>query len=210
MNLRQIKFTDYYAEAHSKNQVYLHHTAGAAEGERTFSIWQSDPVKVATCVAISRDGEIVQGYSSKHWAYHLGLKNKFFAEFGLPYKGLDKSSIGIEICNWGFLRQEGGKFYTYVNKELPADRVIKLEKPFRGHEYWENYTDEQIESVRELLLLWHERYGIDLTYNEDIWAVTPRALKGENGVYTHCSVRPDKGDVYPHPGLIAMLKGLKK
>ena len=97
MNLRQIKFTDYYAEAHSKNQVYLHHTAGAAEGERTFSIWQSDPVKVATCVAISRDGEIVQGYSSKHWAYHLGLKNKFFAEFGLPYKGLDKNLEAITV-----------------------------------------------------------------------------------------------------------------
>jgi len=33
-------------------------------------------------------------------------------------------------------------------------------------------------------------------------------LKGENGVLTHNSVRPDKTDVYPNPKLVAMLKGL--
>jgi hypothetical protein len=106
------------------------------------------------------------------------------------------------------LKEKDGKFYTYVGSELPRDRVVKLEKPFRGHEYWEAYTDEQIESVRKLLLLWSDRYGIDLTYNDDIWDVTKRALSGENGVFTHNSVRPDKTDVYPDPRLIEMLRGL--
>lgn len=208
MNLKQVKFTDYYRGQHKKNQVYLHHTAGAAEGELTFQFWQGDPVKVATCVAISRDGTIVQGFSSKYWAYHLGMRTKHFASHGLPYRSLDKHSIGIEICSWGWLTQKGGEFYTYTGKKLPADRVIKLDKPYRGHEYWEKYTDEQLESVIELLLLWKDRYGIDLTYNDDIWDTNARALGGQNGVYTHNSVRPDKADVYPDPRLIAMLKEL--
>jgi hypothetical protein len=72
--------------------------------------------------------------------------------------------------------------------------------------YWQNYTDEQIKSVIDLLILWKEKYKIDLTYHEDIWQVTARALKGENGVFTHNSVRVDKCDVYPHPKLIEALK----
>jgi hypothetical protein len=126
----------------------------------------------------------------------------------LPYKNLDKTSIGIELCNWGWLTQRGGEFYTYTGHKLPAERVIKLDKPFRGHEYWEAYTDEQIESVRELLLLWRDRYGIDLTYNEDIWDVTKRALTGQSGVFTHNSVRPDKTDCAPQENLISALKEL--
>lgn len=208
IKIRSVEFTDYYASMHKKGQIYLHHTAGSAEGERQFGFWQGDPVKVATCVCVSRDGEVVQGFSSKYWAYHLGMRSSHFANHGLSYKNLDRGSIGVEICNWGWLKEKGGKFYTYVGSELPRDRVVKLEKPFRGHEYWEAYTDEQIESVRKLLLLWSDRYGINLAYNEDIWDVSKRALAGENGVFTHNSVRPDKTDVYPDPRLIEMLKGL--
>jgi len=208
IKIRSVEFTDYYASMHKKVQIYLHHTAGSAEGERQFGFWQGDPVKVATCVCVSRNGEVVQGFSSKYWAYHLGMRSSHFANHGLSYKNLDMGSIGIEICNWGWLKERDGKFYTYVGSELPRDRVVKLDKPFRGHEYWEAYTDEQIESVRKLLLLWSDRYGIDLAYNDDIWDVSKRALSGENGVFTHNSVRPDKTDVYPDPRLIEMLRGL--
>ena len=79
---------------------------------------------------------------------------------------------------------------------------------FRGFKYWHKYTDAQIEAVVDLLKLWEKRYGIDISYNEDIWDVTPRALSGENGVFTHCSVRKDKFDVFPQPELIEALKSL--
>jgi N-acetyl-anhydromuramyl-L-alanine amidase AmpD len=208
INLKSVVFDDYYASTKTKNQIYLHHTAGAAEGERQFGFWQGDPIKVATCVCVSRNGEVVQGFSSKYWAYHLGMRGTHFATHGLPYKKLDMSSIGIEICSWGWLTEKDGKFYTYVGSELPSHRVMKLNQPYRGHQYWEDYTDEQVESVRKLLLLWKDRYGIDVSYNEDIWDISKRALAGENGVFTHNSVRPDKTDVYPNPKLVAMLKGL--
>jgi len=84
--------------------------------------------------------------------------------------------------------------------------VYELDTPYKGHRFFENYTDEQIESVRELLLLWKERYQIPLTYHDDIWEVTDRALKGNAGVYTHNSVRADKIDIYPHHSIVDMLK----
>ena len=97
---------------------------------------------------------------------------------------------------------------TYTGTKLHKDRVIELDVPYRGYKYWEKYTPEQIDSVRELLILWRDKYNIDLTYKEDIWSVSKRALAGENGLYTHNSVREDKTDIYPHPDLIAMLKEL--
>ena len=216
MNLKQVQFpaTQYIAEEHPKVQIYLHHTAGNASGEQVFTGWASNAERIATCVSVSGpgpnsvDGQIIQGFSSKHWAYHLGLKESTFQKHGVPYKSLDKISIGIEVCNWGQLTLKDGKFYNYVNREVPANQVCELAKPHRGFKYYHNYSDAQIESVKELLLLWKDKYGIPLTYSEDIWDVTPRALRGEKGVFTHNSVRLDKVDMYPHPKLVEMLKSL--
>ena len=206
----------YYKKEFKKTQIYLHHTAGNPDGKAVFRWWTQDKQgRIATCISISgkgkntNDGEIIQGYSSKFWAYHLGCKAKFFGAMGLPYKELDKYSIGIEICNWGQLTKKGDKFYNYVNGEVPSDEVCELTEPFRGYKYYHNYTDAQIESVRQLLLYWGEAYKIPLDYNEDIFTLTPRAYKGEKGIFTHNSVRPDKVDIYPHPKMIEMLKTLK-
>lgn len=204
----------YYKTEFPKNQIYLHHTAGNADAKNVFAGWKSDAGRIGTCVSISGkgkntiDGEIVKGYSSKFWAYHLGCKTKYFQAMKLPYKELDKYSIGIEICNWGQLTLKDGKFINYVNREVPANEVCELATPHRGYKYYHNYTDAQIESTRQLLLYWGDLYKIPLTYNEDIFGLTPRAFKGEKGVFTHCSVRPDKVDIYPHPHMVDMLSTL--
>lgn len=219
MKLTQTPFpaSQYLAEEHPKAQIYLHHTAGNANPFNVFSGWASNPERIATCVAVGGkpvagsnwiDGEVVQGFSSKLWAYHLGLKESTFQSVGVPYKSLDKISIGIEICNWGQLTARNGKFYNYVNKEVPEEEVCYLNQPYKGFKYFHNYTDAQIAAVKDLLLLWKQRYNIPLTYNQDIWDITPRALRGEAGVFTHNSVRRDKVDIYPHPKMIQMLQSL--
>ena len=217
--IKQVAFSEsqYIKDIHPKKQIYLHHTAGNSSGVATFKGWESNPDRIATCVCISgkptstktwEDGEIVQGFESKYWAYHLGLEKATFKKFNIPYQSLDKISIGIEVCNFGFVNYKDGKFLTYVNSVIPKEDVIELDKPFRGHKFFHAYTDEQIESVKQLLILWNKAYKIPLTYNEDIWDVCPRALKGEAGVFTHNSVRYDKVDIVPQPKLITMLKSL--
>lgn len=216
MNIKQVPFAEsnYFKEEFPKKQIYIHHTAGNASGEQVFTGWAANTERIATCVSISGkgkttvDGQIVQGFSSKFWAYHLGLKQDVFTKAGVKYQSLDKISIGIEICNWGQLTEKDGKFFNYVGREIPVSEVCTLEKPYKGFKHFHNYTDAQIESVKQLLLLWNKNYGIPLTYNEDIWDITPRALKGEAGVFTHNSVRKDKIDIYPHPKMVEMLKSL--
>jgi hypothetical protein len=214
MNIKQVKFPEsqYIKEIHPKKQIYLHHTAGNASGENVFKYWATTSERVATCVTISGaadvDGQIVQGFSSKYWGFHLGLKESTFQRMGVPYRSLDRISIGIEICNWGQLVFKDGKFINYVNRPVAANEVCTLDHTFKGFQFFHNYTDAQIESVRKLLLLWRERYDIPLTYRDSIWDLSKDALSGVPGVYTHNSVRTDKIDVYPHPKLIQMLKSL--
>ena len=203
-------------EETAKYQIYLHHTAGNSSARSTVKNWNTDDRgRIATCVTISNvgakdsaDGEIVQAFSSKYWAYHLGLKSDHFKRFNTPYVSLDKFSIGIELCAWGPLTLKDGKFYNYVNREVPADQVCELAEPFKGYKYYHKYSDAQIESVKNLLLYWNDVYDIPVDYNEDIWGVTERAYKMEPGVFTHNSVRSDKTDVFPQPELIEMLKSL--
>jgi N-acetyl-anhydromuramyl-L-alanine amidase AmpD len=210
MNIEQYNFSSnqYIQEEFPKTQIYLHHTAGGPDALNVFKGWEQNSERIATCVAISNNGKIIQGFSSKFWAYHLGLKEDTFRRNNVPYISLDKYSIGIEICNWGQLTLKNGKFYNYVNREIPSSEVCELQTPFKGHKYYHNYTDAQIESTKDLLLSWKERYNIPLTYNEDVWDITPRALKNQKGVFTHNSVRTDKVDVYPHPKLIEIWKSL--
>jgi len=221
MKITQYAFPEnqYVKEEHSKVQIYLHHTAGNSDPFGTYRFWATNPERVATCVVIGGrpvananwiDGEIAQGFSSKYWAFHLGLKESTFQKYGVPYQSLDRTSIAVEICNWGQLtyNKVDGKFYNYVNRAVPQNEVCELATPFKGYKFYHAYTDAQIQSVKELLQLWNQRFGIPLTFNHDIFDINIRALKGEPGVYTHNSVRTDKVDISPQPKMIAMLQSL--
>lgn len=207
----------YIEDEHPKSQIYLHHTAGNSNPSAVFKYWESTPERIATCVTIGGkpkkgdtfiDGQIVQGYSSKYFGYHLGLKESAFHNFKIPYKSLDKISIGVEICNWGQLTLKDSKFRTYVNTIIDESEVCELATPHRKFKYYHNYTDAQIISLEKLLRYWGSKYNIPLTYNDDIFDICPRALRGDAGIYTHNSVRYGKVDIYPHPKLIEMLKAL--
>lgn len=215
-----LKDTEYFKEEVKKTQIVLHHTAGNSSAPSTIAAWNSDTRgRIAVCATISGkglskntfDGEICQAFSSKYWAYHLGIKQDVFRARGIKFQILDKIAIGIEICNWGPLEKRGDKFFNYVDREVLVEQVCELEVPYKGYKYYHAYTDAQIESVRQLLVYWHESWNIPLTYNEaDMWNVSDNALKAVAGVYTHNSYRKDKNDISPQPKLIAMLKSLKQ
>jgi N-acetyl-anhydromuramyl-L-alanine amidase AmpD len=209
--------SQYIADVNNKTQIYLHHTAGNADPYGVIKFWSTNTERIGTCVVIGgkpraganwADGEIIQAFSSKHWAYHLGVKQQVFTRYKVPYTNLDRASIGIEICNWGQLTYKNNQFYTYVNTIVPESEVVEYSTPHKNFKYYHKYTDAQIEAVKDLLLLWNQRYNIPLTYNPDIWDVTTRALRNEPGVYTHNSVRTDKVDVHPQPELVQMLMSL--
>lgn len=198
----------FFEEPSDKTQIYLHHTAGNGNAEGVARFWNSNDSQIATAFVVGENGTIVQCFSSKHWAWHLGIDSQDFATRGLPYKNLNKLSVGIEVCNWGMLKEKNGKFFNYVGGEINPSYVTTLETPYKGYKHWYKYTNAQIEATRQLVVYLCETYGIPKTYRKEIWSLDNEAFKGTKGIYTHNSVRKDKADIYPCPRMIKMLENL--
>ena len=198
----------FFEEQSEKKQIYLHHTAGNGNAEGVARFWNSNDSRIATAFVIGENGTIVQCFSSKHWAWHLGIDAEDFTKMGAKYQNLNKCSVGIEVCNWGMLKEKDGKFYNYVGGVVNPSYVTTLEQPYKGYLHWYKYTDAQIESLRQLVEYLCETYDIPKDYREEIFGLDKAAFNGERGIFTHNSVRKDKADIYPCPRMIQMLKNL--
>lgn len=191
----------YFKEIQIKRQIVIHHTAGGSSAVNTIHGWNFNIEKVGTAFVIDGNGEVYKAFEPEYWAYHLGLKTT-------SNLALNKASIGIEMCNWGQLILKEGKYYNYINKEVPENEVVEI-AAFRGFKYYHKYNDTQIESLRKLILELAAKFSIPLDYNSDMWDISQNALSGKKGIYTHVSYRSDKNDCNPQFNLINMLKGLK-
>lgn len=208
--IKQVRLKDnqYFAESSPKTQIYLHHTAGNGNAEGVSRYWNGNDSRIATAFIIGENGTIVQCFSSRHWAWHLGIDTEDFARNGAKYSNLNKLSVGIEVCNWGYLKKKGDKYYNYAGGVVNPSYVTELDQPYKGYKYWYKYSDAQIESLRQLVVYLCETYDIPKDYRSEIWAIDKEAFKGTKGIFTHNSVRKDKSDIYPDPRVIKMLQNL--
>lgn len=190
----------YFKEIYDKKQIVLHHTVSGPGIRGDLATWLKYKSRIGTCIIIDRDGTPNQLFSSKYWAWHLGVGKK----------SLDSTSIGIEFDNWGPLYKDGNIYRTVAYKNKVNVPITQYQDKFRDEEYYESYTDAQIQTAGELIMFWNNRYGIPIDYKEDMWDVSKKALSGEPGIWTHCSYRPnpEKKDCHPQPELIDMLKSL--
>ena len=227
LEFNQLEFptNQFVPEVHIKNQIVLHHTASGKGVNGDYRHWLNDQKRIATCVIVDSEGVVNQLFSSKYWGYHLGIKSKVFRNRNIPYQRLDKTSIGLEIDNWGGLKFIDNEWRSYPNDYgrgnlthkksgnkvkvvLDENNLVFYSNGFRGYEAFERYGDKELETTAVLLKYWNKHYNIPIDYNSDIWDVTDRALKGEAGLFTHVSYRSDKSDCHPQKELIQMLKSL--
>lgn len=197
--------------AAKKVAIVLHHTAGGHHPKWTIDAWARDPQRIATAYVIggisttdnssAYDGMICEAFNPKWYAFHLGVK-------GSPF--LDQITIGIEICNYGWLRFANGVFYNYVNKPVPSSQVYDLGAEWRGYRYWHAYTDTQLNATRELLLSLSATFGINVRkkWTSQSFDISKDALRGQPGLWTHGNYRRDKTDCSPQKPLIDMLNSL--
>ena len=217
---------EFYEDIVSKNTFYIHHTAGSHNPINTIYGWETDKtskgnvLRVATSFIIGGlstsfskgkyddqfDGVIYRTFDEKKWAHHLGTK--------FPHNVmLNQQSVAVELCNYGPITLgKDGKFYNYVNREVPKEMVIKLDKPFRGYAYYHAYTDKQIEALKNLIVYSREKFP-NIPLNTPLltvngFEVNADATAGKPGIYGHSNVRKDKFDMSPQPKLIEMLKSL--
>jgi peptidoglycan hydrolase-like protein with peptidoglycan-binding domain len=224
----ELEYTKYWLPKgeYSKNKtpkeyLFLHHTAGNHNPYQTIDIWAKDNRgAIATEFVIGGtalngndefDGEILQAFPEGHWAYHLGGVNRH----------MHYHSVGIELCNFGQLIEKKDIFYTIYGQRVPEEYVCDLGYKFRGHRYYHNYTDKQLESTEKLIKFLQKRdkfdvnkglkeylnrFDVDLAFDYQTEAVEGKV----RGILSHTNVnKKDKCDVYPHPKLVEMINNLK-
>lgn len=197
---KELPADQYYAQEFPKKQIYIHHTVSSGDASNVIHGWQFSPEKVATAFIIDGTGKIYQTFSSKYWAYHLGLHTANNLK-------LNQESIGIEICNWGQLVLNADGFYrNYYNGVVKKEEVVELQ--YKNFKYWHKYNDQQLLSLKELLVYLCDKYNIPKTHYDAMFEVNQGALNGIPGIWTHTSVRSDKYDCSNQPNLIATLKSL--
>lgn len=213
---------EWFEQYVEKNAIYLHHTAGLHRPDYTIGWWERDNepgklMRVGTSFVIGRksidgdstfDGVTYRAFKEIYWAHHLGTKlgqNRLF----------NQKSIGIEICSLGPLSKAGdGTFLFKSNNtkiEVPRSEVCELDREWRGHRYFQKYTDKQIDECERLILTLAKIFDIplgDIRYDRSWFEIDPRAEDGAPGLWTHCNVRKDKTDCFPQPEFIDMLNGL--
>ena len=203
---------EYHKEIFKKEQIYIHHTASGGNSKGDMDYLNTDKQGAINCAFfIDRDGQIWQAFSSKYYAAHLGVPQSTFTKFNVNnnVSNLHKKSIAIELDSWGYLDKKGDKFYSYAGVEVKPENVITYLEGFLGQKYYEKYYDAQLKSLKDLLIYLCDTYQISKDYNCDMWKVSPNALSGKNGIYTHISVRESgKWDCHPQKELITTLEEL--
>lgn len=204
-------------ESHIK-YIFIHHTAGWANPYAVVKDWNADARgKIGTRYIIGGvnhsnndaqyDGLIVKCIPDNGWAYHLGG-----SEQGVNFT-MHKYSVGIEICNFGYLTQKNGKFYTYTGAEIKKEFVVELSTPFNGYKFWHKYTDKQIQSLAFLIKELGKKYNIDINQGlkqrinnigiTKAFEYSKECASGlVYGVLSHTNVRKDKTDVSPQTLLV--------
>ena len=218
--------SEYLVEWSLKDTIFLHHTVGGYQADKTISYWlndgQSKPWRVGTAYVISGqsrkgdksyDGEIHSAFRPYHFAHHLGLKKIHNNTSSEDNYQLNKKSIGVELCSFGPLKKVNGKYFSveYPEKDFLEDQVCDLGYKWRGYQYFHKYSQKQLDSLEELILNISIIFNIkidDNVYDKNWFDLKYNSLKGIPGIWTHSNVRYDKTDCYPDLDLINMLNGL--
>ncbi len=195
-----------------KTQIILHHTVSPGNNSMAdIKYWLSTKERIATHVIIQQDGTIYQCFNSKYWASHLGVEKEVFLTMKVENLNslLDKHSLSVELDSLGPV-DENGKSLAYPTSNFVAKEIATYENPFRGYNHYEEYTQEQIDSLEMLLRYWGQKFNIPLTYDPRMWDICKDALRGVPGIWAHVSYRRDKSDCHPSERLIKMLQSLDK
>jgi hypothetical protein len=205
-----------YVKGPIKNHyIFIHHTAGWEDPYKCIDSWaKDDRGAIATEFVLggqkvttgddTHDGVMVQAFPDGNQGWHLGKTGS-----GV----MNRQSVGIELCNFGYLTSE---LKTYAGQKAHESQVCKLKEPFKGYTNWHNYSDKQIDELEKWLKYVADRDNIDLRIGLVQWIKKYGPTKAfefqedayygkVKGLLSHTNVRRDKFDCYPHPKLVEML-----
>lgn len=149
--------------------IIMHYTAGGSQAA-TVGWFRNPDAKVSAHYVVGRDGTVTQMVPLGQAAWHAG-KSKIGDK-----SGINAYSVGIEICNWGPLRQVDGQFINYTGRKYDGPTPIQSE----DGRYWEPYTDAQYAALLKLCGYLIDQYNIThITGHSDI--AIPQGRKTDPG-----------------------------
>lgn len=229
---------EYSRTDEKKEWLFLHHTAGWNNPFAVVTDWELDKRgQVGTQFIVGGrhlqtldekyDGQIVQCMPDyKCYGWHLGIGNT----------KVHRSSVGIELCNFGWLVKDGRDFRTYpildskgrlVRKGVVVNpkEIVDLKREFRGYRYFHKYSENQLMALKYLIEKIGKDIGIDITsgLKEKIKKDPLTAFDYDDnvrtgklkGLFCHTHVSPpnkwgnfEKWDLFPQDEVIQLILSL--
>jgi N-acetyl-anhydromuramyl-L-alanine amidase AmpD len=185
----------YIAEPSEKSLITIHNT-GSLTAQSSFNYWASNIERVGTCYIVDRQPAIYEVFPPDCWAW--GMK---------AGEANEKRAIQIEIVNAGPLKLVGDRlnwwpenFSRSLCKISDTDQYVKLDKPWRGYQYWHRYPDAQINAVADLVQQICTTFRIPKTTGNlglgEVWGW--QFLSTFKGIIGHHNIRFEKVDPGPH------------
>ena len=198
--------TYFYKEETEKTAIVLHSTVGVLRGDLASLCKRNNKVSVPYLIA--RDGTVYELFDPKYWSYHLGRGAKG------GNTNNSKRTIGIELSNMGPLTLVGNKLETAYSRlgkdEKPdvycdiseVDAYVKVDKPFRGKQYFASFTDAQYSALYDLIDYLCEEHNIPRKYLPEASRFktfkSSSDAKTFNGICSHVNFRTSgKWDIGP-------------
>jgi len=135
--------------------------------------------------SIDRDGTIYRHFDDKFYADYADLKD------------FDSRYIGVNLVNEGHYIKDhlNNRYVSWRGREYRADEVDVKQKNWRGHSYWNAYTDAQLQSLRDLYRHLRDDWGWEgrpIPTNTMATVVEERysVLYRSNLLYYHCDPNP--------------------
>jgi hypothetical protein len=133
---------NYYKDVYTKNQIVIGNTFRT--GMLHYSSWVNrlnGKNKKTTNFTITKEGKIYQHFDTNFYSNFIGSEQ-------------DKTAISIVLENLGWLRKDSiiEKYIDWLGNHYKRNSDEVLIKKWRNHVYWDLYTKEQLNSLKELVL----------------------------------------------------------
>ena len=154
---------NYYKESYKKTQIVIGHNN--RRDIRDIIGWtkrNNGEYKKTANYTIDIKGNVYEHFSPKYYSDFIGVEQ-------------DKSNISISLVNVGWLKLDklNTVFTDWLGHTYSIDEPI-IEKSWRGYDFWYEYTEEQINSLNNLLTYLTKRFKIPFqcignnVYNDDV------------------------------------------
>jgi len=134
----KLEETNYHKEIYDKKQIIIGHSYrdDMLHYSSWVNRWNGNYTKTTT-YTINLDGKIYEHYNPKYWSDYLGVNQ-------------DKFNISITLSNICWLKKDLNNDYKDWLGHIYKGNDIIIKK-WRNHQYWKNYTEEQLKSLSSLI-----------------------------------------------------------